>query len=193
MCSWINGSGFSQVIHHQLGEERVTQAGDLRRLAHSLAFFPPACLPTFLCFTSPMFDLEMKMPPLSSLWVIHIPLSESKMEKQTPGKEAGAEWSRVTDEEVRMEPAPSSTPQQLSLPFLLLLGRTAYAPMLQGFLGGEKQEEGGHQLCSWGVASDCLVVFRDLAPGCLIHPSVFISQASWTSLSLIPFADFWGL
>lgn len=119
------GLDFSQVTHPQLGEEGEAQVRDPRKEVSSQpSLLPPALFISFPLASPPLcLALEMKMPSLSSLWVIPISLSESKMEKQTPGKRQVAEWrSRVMDGKRVWSLHPGSPPslQDLSLPFLLL-------------------------------------------------------------------------
>lgn len=97
------GQDFSQVTHRQLGEEGDAQARDPRKeVSSQSSLLPPALFISFPLASPPLcLAPEMKMPSLSSLWVIHIPLRESKMEKQTPGKrqvQKGEAGSRMGSE-----------------------------------------------------------------------------------------------
>lgn len=85
--------GFSQVTHTQLGEQGDAHARDPRREVSSQPSLPPPALFTgFPLDLAPLcLTLEMKMPSLSSLWVICIPLSESERGKQTL---AGSRWQK---------------------------------------------------------------------------------------------------
>lgn len=173
--------------------KRVTQARDPRKEVSSQpSLLPPALFISFSLASPPLcLAPEMKMPSLSSLWVIHIPLSESKMEKQTPGKrqvqngETGSQMGSENGACTLHRPPPSSTSPS---PFSSSPGRTAVPPGLQeGFpCGGEKQEKevsalflrGGLQLFPR------VRVFRDplLAPGCM-YIIVFVS---WKPLGALP-------
>ena len=187
------GQDFSQVTHRQLGEEGDAQAGDPRKeVSSQSSLLPPALFISFPLASPPLcLAPEMKIPSLSSLWVIHIPLRESKMEKQTPGNrqvQKGEAGSRMGSENgactldlpspSRISPSPlSSSP-----------GRTAIPPGLQeGFsCRGVKQEKEVSALSLRGGLRlfPQVRVVRDplLAPGCM-YTIIFVS---WQPLRALP-------